>query len=142
MEKYLADNATFADSPFIPGSAVYQPNAFWYSYDQALAASFLEAVSGASSETDDSGDAADNGDEGDDDFTFTLLVQDRSPFRELASDIVEQWHALGFHVTSRNKSPPRNYWTRLMPVTSRRQLSRSRSASILMSTAFGTPLGN
>ncbi len=104
MEKYLADNATFADSPFIPGSAVYQPNAFWYSYDQALAASFLEAVSGASSETDDSGDAADNGDEGDDDFTFTLLVQDRSPFRELASDIVEQWHALGFNVTVETNS--------------------------------------
>ena len=43
-ERQLGSSATYADSPYTPGSSVYSPNTNWTSYDLVQATTLLEAA--------------------------------------------------------------------------------------------------
>ncbi len=89
----LANQATSADSPLIPGMSVYQPKEFWSAHDPALALSLLETVAGAQSDAEASGET-----EGAATDVLTLLVENTDPLTALALDIAAQWQGLGLAV--------------------------------------------
>ncbi len=85
--------AVLADSPYILGSSVYQPSAFWHTYDLEKANTLLAAVELAPS----AATAGDTDDEEDPEqiAPYRLLVEDSGQLRELAGDIAAQWRQLG-----------------------------------------------
>lgn len=94
----LGAEATYADSPYTPGSSVYLPNPFWHSHDIAQARALLEAANilpadDGATETD-----AESADLGSVATPFSLLVEDTVPLRNLAADIATKWDQLGFQV--------------------------------------------
>ncbi|MDE2857864.1 MAG: ABC transporter substrate-binding protein [Chloroflexota bacterium] len=95
VEARLAGEASYADSPLIPGMPVYQSNDFWNAHDPALAVSLLERVSSANSDAEESGDAEG---EGNAMLDFSLLVGDSASLTGLAFDIAAQWRAIGLAV--------------------------------------------
>ena len=111
VERHLANAATFADSPIVPGLAAYQPIPFWSVYDIDRAATlFSTAFKPTEDDSDDSDvettDAAESA------FQLRLLVEDSLPLPELAEDIANSWHALGLEVLVHAVSQG-EYWERL-----------------------------
>lgn len=98
VERYLATDSSFADSPLIPGSWAYQPNPIWTTFDMTQAFQLLEASNIAppepvsDTETEQQGDAGSL-------YTFSILVEDSDPFPAMARDIATSWRQLGFDVT-------------------------------------------
>ena len=98
VQRNLGAEVAYADSPYSPGSSVYQPNPFWlaHDFDQALAvldaARVLPADAGESAPDSDSSDEVDPG------IRFSLMIENTKPLRQLASDIASQWSLLGFQV--------------------------------------------
>ncbi len=92
-QAHLGTTAVFADSPYILGSSVYQPSAFWHTYDLERATTLLAALEPASSAP-----AADSDDDEDGEALapFKLLVADSVHRRGLAEDIAAAWRQLGF----------------------------------------------
>ncbi len=88
--------ATYADSPYPPGLAAYQPEPFWNTYDLAHAQSLLEAAA-ANEGADESADADSTG--ADAWPGFTLLLEDRGELRSLGEAIAAQWRLLGLDVS-------------------------------------------
>lgn len=96
VDRHLAAEASFADSPLILGSWAYQPNPLWTTFDQTQAQNVLatadlqalEAVSG----TDDQSTAGAL-------ISFSIMVSDEDPLPALALDIAAQWGQLGFDVS-------------------------------------------
>ena len=99
IETHMPGHAIYANSPLILGMPVYQPNAFWETYDPALAASLVETAPIAQVDEDEN-DASEG--EGASPVAFTLLVEDSTSLIELALDIAAQWRELGleFEVAS------------------------------------------
>ena len=95
IQSHLGPAATFADSPFVASSSIYQPHPFWTTYDLDQARSLLEgAVPPAdddppseNAEAPPSGTGAQN--------RISLLVEDTMPLPSLASAIAAQWRLLG-----------------------------------------------
>jgi len=111
VERHLATDSSFADSPLIPGSWAYQPNQHWTTFDMTQASQLLEAANIAPpvpiSDTEieqpiDTGSF----------YTFAILVEDVDPLPSIASDIAGQWRQLGFDV-SVDVADAENYQTRL-----------------------------
>ena len=94
VETHFGANATYADSPYISGSSVYQPHSFWTTYDLEQAETLLSSSDAAVVE---SGDAeADEDDSAPDQAQFrTLIIEDIDDMRSLADDIASQWQSLG-----------------------------------------------
>ena len=80
---------TYADSPYPPGSSVYQPQEFWLRHDPAQARALLEAarIPPASDSQADDGDSRE--------MRFRLLIEDQGPPPALAESIAAQWQSLG-----------------------------------------------
>ena len=93
--KHLGADATYADSPYTPGSSVYLPQAVWHSVDLVHAQTLLDAAgispAGESAEESDA-DAADADSSA---ARLSLLVEDRPALTALADDIASQWRLLG-----------------------------------------------
>lgn len=93
---HLESAATYADSPYPPGAAAYQPQAFWNTYDPAQAQSLLDdaaATEGAADNSDADSTGADAWP------GFTLLLEDRVELRSLGEAIAAQWRLLGLDVS-------------------------------------------
>lgn len=98
IERHLATDAAFADSPLIPGSWAYQSNRLWTTFDVTQALQVLEstiiklpeAVSGTDTEP-----VPDDGSR----YTFSILVQNDTALMAIANDIAAQWGQLGFDVS-------------------------------------------
>lgn len=93
IRKNLGAEVAYADSPYSPGSSVYQPNPFWLDHDLEGALALLDAARIAPEESDpesEPNDAADSA------MQFSLLIEDSKPLRQLAEDIASQWSLLGF----------------------------------------------
>ena len=95
-ERQLGSSATYADSPYTPGSSVYSPNTNWTSYDLVQATTLLEAA-GILEKEDESDDSSE------DESTpvpasesrFSLLVEDSTALIDLAREIAAQWTSIG-----------------------------------------------
>jgi len=98
VRKHLGADVTYADSPYSPGSSVYLPQAFWHSYDLAQARALLDAAGIFAAETVDTSADADSAEADTVGARFSLLIEDRSPLRNLADEIAAQWGQLGFQV--------------------------------------------
>jgi len=92
-QAHLGTAAVFADSPYILGSSVYQPNAFWHTFDLERATTLLAALEPAASaptagnsDDDAAGEAL---------TPYKLLVADSVQLRALAEDIAAAWRQLG-----------------------------------------------
>ena len=92
----LGSTATYADSPYPPGSAWYQPQAFWNTYDPVQARSLLDDAA-ANERADDEADASSN--VSDSWPGFALLVEDSAASRGLGDAIAAQWRLLGLDVS-------------------------------------------
>lgn len=90
VESRFGSAASYADSPYVPGSSVYQPQGFWTTYDPAQARTLLSAPESEAVEDEDGEVAADPAQ------VHTLIVEDGANARGLANDIVAQWRLLGF----------------------------------------------
>lgn len=97
MDRHLAAEASFADSPLILGSWAYQPNPLWTTFDQTQAQSVLatadlqapDSVSGTEDQSATNSFV----------FSFSIMVPDDDPLPALAVDIAAQWGQLGFDVS-------------------------------------------
>ena len=98
IERYLATDSSFADSPLIPGSWAYQPNPIWTTFDMPQALQLLESANikppTPISETEVE-QPVDDGSL----YTFSILVEDIDPMPAVANDIASQWRQLGFDVS-------------------------------------------
>ena len=93
---HLESAATYADSPYSPGSAAYQPQAFWNTYDPAQAQSLLDDAAA----NEGAADNADADSTGADAWPgFTLLLEDKPELRALGNAIAAQWRLLGLDVS-------------------------------------------
>ena len=90
-QRHFGATAVHADSPYILGSSVYQPNAFWHTFDLEHARTLL-----ASAELAPAADDSDSEEAADGPASYRLLVENSARLRGLAGDIAEQWRALGF----------------------------------------------
>ncbi|MCY3779944.1 MAG: ABC transporter substrate-binding protein [Chloroflexi bacterium] len=94
VQTHFATSATYADSPYVPGSSAYKPDFFWQTYDLASAQELLNEAKPSESETNDA--AADK-----DDSTiepvqpYSLVIEDSASLRAMANEIVSQWQLLG-----------------------------------------------
>ena len=101
IERYLATDSSFADSPLIPGSWAYQPNPIWTTFDMTQAIQLLESsniqLPSSISDTEAENEQAlqNNGSL----YTFSILVEDKDPIPSIATDITNQWRQLGFDVS-------------------------------------------
>lgn len=99
IERHTANDATFADSPLIPGSWAYQPNEVWSIFDMTQAAQFLEAANiqppEPVSDTETGQPIIDEGSL----YTFSILVVDADPIPAITNDIAAQWRQIGFDVS-------------------------------------------
>lgn len=100
--------AVFADSPYILGSSVYQPQDFWRAYDleranTLLAASELGSATPSADDSDDEDAAVDAS-------SYKLLVSGSARLPGLAEEIAAQWRLLGidFSVESTDALSYRN----------------------------------
>ncbi|MYD11040.1 MAG: hypothetical protein F4X02_13485 [Chloroflexi bacterium] len=84
-QRHFGAAAVHADSPYILGSSVYQPNFFWHTFDVDEARTLL-----ASAELAPAPDDADGPD------LYRLLVENSARLRGLAEDIAGNWRPLGF----------------------------------------------
>ena len=91
MQTHFGTAAVFADSPYILGSSVYQPNPFWHTYDLERATTLLAAL-----EPTSSAPAAGDADDDESGAPYKLLVADSVQLRGLAEDIAAAWRQLGF----------------------------------------------
>jgi len=100
VERHTANNATFADSPLIPGSWAYQPNINWTMFDITQATQFLDAARIEPLEpiSDTEGEGEQPVDEGSI-YTFTILIVEQAPQPAIATDVAAQWRQLGFDVS-------------------------------------------
>jgi peptide/nickel transport system substrate-binding protein len=98
IERHITNDVTFADSPLIPGSWAYTPNANWYIFDMAQATQLMdtanitppEPISDTEVEQAITTDAL---------YTFSILFQDTATLTNIATDIRNQWQQLGFDVS-------------------------------------------
>lgn len=95
VERHMAGEAIYADSPLIPGMPVYQSQQFWSAHDPTLAVSLVEGVSSVNSDAEASGET--DG-EGGSTAAFSLLVEDSDSLTGLAFDIAAQWREIGLAV--------------------------------------------
>ena len=93
IETRLGAAATYADSPYAPGSSVYQPAEFWSVHDPAKAQTLLDAWAQASTDRDDEDDADAGATEAD--LSYTIIFEDSPNLRGLASEIAGNWRQLG-----------------------------------------------
>ena len=89
-QSHFGAAAVHADSPYILGSSVYQPNAFWHTYDLEQARALLASAELAQAPVD-----ADAEEVADGPAFYRLLVENSARQRGLAEDIAGQWRALG-----------------------------------------------
>ncbi len=94
VETHLGPNATYADSPYVAGSSVYQPHSFWTTFDLAQAETLLSSSAAAVVERDNA-DADEEDSAADQAEIYTLIIEDYAEMRGLANDIVSQWQSLG-----------------------------------------------
>ena len=93
IETHFGAAATYADSPYVPGSSVYQPHAFWSTQDLAQAQTLMNSAVAAAESGGDNEDAADS--PADSGQPYTLITEDRVPLRGLANEIAAVWQQLG-----------------------------------------------
>ena len=98
VQAHFGAEATYADSPYVPGSSVYQPEAFWTSYDMAQAKTLMSSAALVSAERDDE-ESTDSEPAAQLIPRFSLLIEDSNPLRGMANDIVSQWQLLGLEFT-------------------------------------------
>ncbi len=98
VRTHLGAAVTYADSPYTPGSSVYLPQAFWHTYDLVQARALLDAAGIFAAEAVDTATDADAAEADSIGASFSLLIEDTRPLRNLADDIVTQWGQLGFEV--------------------------------------------
>ena len=96
VDRHFGSAATYADSPYVPGAAVYAPDQFWRSYDPSQAIALLDAAA-LNLPTESSGERSGESDS-EPMPLFTLLVENRLPIVSLAADIVAGWSQLGLEV--------------------------------------------
>jgi peptide/nickel transport system substrate-binding protein len=96
VERYIANEATFADSPLIPGSWAYTSNSTWSSFDQTAANGLIESanvpIPDSISGTDETTRSESSL------FSFSILVEDDPTLSAIATDIAAQWGQIGFDV--------------------------------------------
>ena len=93
VETRFGAAATYADSPYAPGSPQYQPQQFWSTYDPTQAQTLLNSAA-ADAESDE--DDADEGDSTTEQSQpYTLIIEDKANLRGLADEIATQWQLLG-----------------------------------------------
>ena len=92
-QKHFGATAVHADSPYILGSSVYQPNSFWHTYDLEEAQTLLASAALAAAEDSDAEDVADRP------ASYRLLVENSAQLRGLAEDIAGQWRQVGIDFT-------------------------------------------
>lgn len=98
VERYLATDSSFADSPLIPGSWAYQPNPIWTTFDMTQSLQLLEA-SNIDPPTPISDTEVEQPIDDGSFYTFSILVEDIDPMASIASDIAGQWRQIGFDVS-------------------------------------------
>ena len=98
IQTHFGPAATYADSPLIPSSSLYQPDPFWMTQDLARARALLKGASSSAADApaSENADAAPT-DTGAGD-RISLLIEDAMPQPGLASAIATQWHLLGLQV--------------------------------------------
>lgn len=85
--------AVFADSPYILGSSVYQPQDFWRVYDLERANTLLAASElGSAAPPEDDSDDEDASEKGP---AYILLVSGSARLLGLAEELAAQWRLLG-----------------------------------------------
>ncbi len=90
-QAHFGSAATYADSPFVPGSAPYLPDEFWTSHDLERAISLMNSADDLNANEDsDASENADTSANG-----YSLVVEDKSPLPDLARDIASGWQRLG-----------------------------------------------
>lgn len=94
VQAHLGAKATYADSPFVPGSSAYQPNAFWTTFDPAQARALLNAAEAQATEGEDEEDS-EGSKSTETSRKFRLLIEDAEIPRSLAQAIIAQWQLLG-----------------------------------------------
>ncbi len=93
VQTHYGAAATFADSPYIPGSSAYLEQKLWTAYDMAEARELLH-TDDADSSTPDQDAAGDEDSASSIEPTFTLIVDDSDKARDLAEAIAAQWRLL------------------------------------------------
>ncbi len=94
VQTHFGAAATYADSPYVPGSSVYQPQQFWKTYDLVQAKTLWSSSEAAASESD-------SDDANEDDSTtepvqpYTLVIEEGTNLQGMANEIVSQWQLLG-----------------------------------------------
>ncbi len=99
VQTHFGSAATYADSPFVPGSSAYRPHPFWRMYDLAQAQLLVDGSDTAAGDeinagTDDDERAASTSRQ-----TIGLLVEDTAQLRGMANDIASQWRRIGLDVS-------------------------------------------
>ena len=99
VQTHFGSAATYADSPFVPGSSAYQPHPFWRMYDPAQAQLLVDGSDTAAADELDAGTGDDEQEASSSRPKFGLLVEDTAPLRGLANDIASQWRRIGLDVS-------------------------------------------
>ncbi len=98
VEAHLGSNATYADSPYAPGSSIYQPHEFWVNHDLEQARSMLETDLATEPEEATGETESDSAEEPGAASKISLLVEDTIISSGLGRDIAAQWELLGFEI--------------------------------------------
>ena len=94
VQTHFGTAATYADSPYVPGSSVYKPDSFWNTFDPAQAQTLMGQSTDNTTEGDDS-DSSESDSSTDIVPPFTLIVENTTELQGLAHDIIAQWQSLG-----------------------------------------------
>jgi len=98
VQRHLATDSAFADSPLIPGSWAYQPNPIWTTFDITQAQQVLDSTTIEQPEPISDTEIEQPIDEGSL-YTFSILVPENESLTAIARDIASQWGQLGFDVS-------------------------------------------
>ncbi len=93
VETRFGAAAAYADSPYAPGSSLYQPQQFWSTYDPTRAGTLLN--SSATDAESDEDDTDENDSTTEQSQPYTLIIEDNANLRGLAKEIAAQWQLLG-----------------------------------------------
>ena len=91
IQAHFGTSATYADSPYSPGSAIYLPQPFWTIHDLERALELMGAAETEAAADDVDDDSADEKPVA----AFRLLAPDRAPLPALAHDMAAAWGTLG-----------------------------------------------
>lgn len=98
IQRHLATDAAYADSPLIPGSWAYQSNAIWSIFDATQAQQVLESTTLDQPEAVSDTEVEAPVDAGSF-YTFSILIPESESLRAIANDIATQWRQIGFDVS-------------------------------------------